>query len=283
MSSIRKFRFFFAAFAAILLGVSGLAGAQAAPLHVISGSLPMALPMLKSGERAFVSEMRVIVPKLKRQKPERILPVGRAVCKAYSDNGVKPWVTSAIKSGFKGVVSPAAANLVISSATRNLCPRFSSPESANDVATAPTPTPTPTPTRTPTPTKLVLPDNSGWGLEGTSLSGYLTASATIGTVLPLGNAASLGISFYGITCSGEWYESGFVGVEFLDQNGAVIPTIIGTPTHLFGYSAGRSDFNSSGCGGETLNLKDLPTATSVRIVSDSGRNGSVSLFAGRFL
>lgn len=292
-SNKRQFRIALAAITALSFGVAGLTSAHATSMHALSSALPATVPMLKSGERAFVNEMRVIVPKLKRQKPGPILSIGRKVCELYADNGRKPWVTSAIKAGMKGLISPAAANLVISSATRNLCPRFAFPSPAGESPSLsapepgtpkPSPTPAPTPTPTPTPTKLVLPENSGWAVdEGITGIRSLKAPATIGAILPLGNAASLGISFYGITCSGEWFESGFVGVEFLDQNGAVIPTIIGTPTHLFGYSAGRSRINSSGCGGETLNLKEVPTATSVRIVSDSGRNGSISLFANQFL
>jgi hypothetical protein len=132
--------------------------------------------------------------------------------------------------------------------------------------------------------KLVLPENSGWQLTGTATSSYLRADATVGRVLPLGNAAELGVSFYGSTCSGEWYESAFIGVEFLNAGGNVLPGPFGFGKELLGYSAGRSDFSSAGCGGETVDLKDFPGAVSIRVVDSSGSiAGTVALFAGRYL
>lgn len=130
--------------------------------------------------------------------------------------------------------------------------------------------------------KLLLPANSGWQLSNTGT--YLRADATPGLVLPLGNAPALGIAFYGSTCSGEWYESAFVGVEFLDGGGNVLPGPYGFGKELLGYLAGTSDFNSSGCGGETVDLDRYPGAVSVRVVSSGGSiRGSVALFAGRHL
>lgn len=102
-------------------------------------------------------------------------------------------------------------------------------------------------------------------------------------MLPLGNAAGLGIDLYGSTCSGEWYDSAFVGIELLDGNGTPIPGDLGLGIECLGYSAGRSDFSSAGCDGRTISLDWWPNATAIRVASNGGGSGSVSLWAWNYL
>lgn len=228
-------------------------------------------------------------PKMAKLSKTRILTVGNAICKQYKREGYAAWVTNAINRGLvQGGLTKTQARGVSLAARTYLCPKkASAPESGTESAPSPTqtPAPSPTPTPTPTPTKLVLPDNSGWNITTSQFSGsqYLTSPAGVGKVLPLGNAAELGLSLYGSTCSGEWYDSAFVGVEFLDASGNALPGPYGLGKELLGYFAGKSDINSSGCGGETVAIKDWEGATAIRIVSDGGRNGSVSLFGRDYL
>lgn len=237
-------------------------------------------------EQAFVSEMRVIVPKLKKQTSGKILTIGKLICTQYEKNGRETWVTKTITKGLRSSLTATQAKLVIASATGNLCPISTpaNPESATPSPTSPAPT-VPTPVPTSQPLQLVLPENSGWQIVTSAYSNskYLNSPVVEGTVLQLGNARVLGLRVHGFTCSGEWYDSAFIGIEFLDQNGNVIPGRFGLNKELLGYSAGRSDFSTAGCGSDDANLSDWPGAVALRVVSISGRTNSLTMFPGKYL
>jgi len=241
--------------------------------------------MISKKEQAFVSEIRVIVPKLKKQTSSKILPTGKLICAQYKKNGREPWVTKAITKGLQSMITATQAKLVITSATRNLCPirAQANPETNTPASTVPTPIPTPIPTSQPL--QLVLPENSGWQIVSSTYSNskYLESPVVEGTVLQLGNARTLGLDLHGFTCSGEWYESAFIGVEFLDENGNVIPGRFGLNKELLGYFAGRSDFSTVGCGSDEAKLSDWPGAVALRVVSVSGSTSSLRIFPGKYL
>ncbi len=129
--------------------------------------------------------------------------------------------------------------------------------------------------------RLQLPPNSGWVLKGGDVRGVYTSPATPGKLLHLGNAPALAIDLAGFTCSGEWYDSALITVEFVDANGAIVPHArYGWTSELLGYSVSTTDrISTGGCGSDTVDLSNYQSASHVRIVSNSGRSGSVSLYA----
>jgi hypothetical protein len=98
--------------------------AHAAVTATSNSSLGASVLSLRMEERSFVREMRAAIPSLKTHTNGKILRIGRNVCRLYKENGKAPWVTRAIKTGMRDLISPSSANLVIQSATDNLCPRF---------------------------------------------------------------------------------------------------------------------------------------------------------------
>lgn len=267
---------------ALLLLPVGIHGAPAGAAQSLSN------PVIQqsSGERDFVTAARSAGgAKIRKTSRAGILRIGRAICREYKQEGYAGWVTAEINTGLRqGGLSKAQARGVSLAARTYLCPRAATANS-EDASTSPAPAPEPTPQPTPEPTKLELPPNSGWEITTNQFSGsqFLRSNAEVGKVLPLGNAAQLGLSLYGSTCSGEWYESAFVGVELLDAAGNVIPNRFGRGTELLGYLAGTSDFSSAGCGGETVKLSDWPGVTAVRVVSNSGSTGTLALFGSNYL
>lgn len=263
---------------ALLLLPIGIHGVPAGAAQSLSN------PVIQqsSGERDFVTAARSAGgAKIRKASRAGVLRIGRAICREYRQEGYAGWVTAAINTGLRqGGLSKAQARGVSLAARTYLCPQATT-GNGEDASTSPAPAPEPTPE----PTKLELPPNSGWEISTNQFSGsqFLRSNAEIGKVLPLGNAAQLGLSLYGSTCSGEWYESAFVGVELLDADGNVIPNRFGRGTELLGYLAGTSDFSSAGCGGETVKLSDSPGVTAVRVVSNSGSTGTLALFGSNYL
>lgn len=259
---------------ALLLLPAGINGAPAGAAQSLSN------PVIQqsSGEKNFVTAARSAGgAKIRKTSRTGILRIGRAICREYKQEGYAGWVTAAINTGLRqGGLSKTQARGVSLAARTYLCPQAST-GTGEDAITSPA--------LTPQPTKLELPPNSGWEITTNQFSGsqYLKSNAEVGRVLPLGNAAQLGLSLYGSTCSGEWYESAFVGVELLDAAGNVIPNKFGRGTELLGYLAGTSDISSAGCGGETIKLSDWPGVTAVRVVSNSGSTGTLALFGSNYL
>jgi len=249
----------------------------------------------QSDQRDFITAVRGSTgKKLSNTKRAALLRIGRSICREYQERGYVARTTRAINRDLRREydLTKRQARSVSLSARTYLCPPVSQddePEVETNPTPAPQPTPAPTPQPTPAPTptpqKIQLPDSSGWEVATNQFSGsrYLRANADSGKTLPLGNAAQLGLSLYGSTCSGEWYESAFVGIEFLDANGSPIPNRFGRTTELLGYLAGTSDFSSAGCGGETVTLSDWTGVTAIRIVSNSGSTGTVALFGTDYL
>jgi hypothetical protein len=264
---------------ALLLGFGG--GTATATQHSTHHTLSPT-----SGEKDFVTAARSAGgPQLRRTARAGLLRIGRAICREYKNEGYAGWVTAAINKGLRdGGLSKSQARGVSLAARTYLCPATGQADTPQGSPST-TPAPQPLPSPTPTPTKLQLPDNSGWEITTNQFSGsqYLRANADAGKVLPLGNAAALGLSFYGSTCSGEWYESAFVGIEFLDSSGNVIANKFGRSPELLGYLAGNSDFSSAGCGGESVKLSEWPGVAAARIVSNSGSSGTVALFGSNYL
>jgi len=246
---------------------------------------------VQSDRTSFVTAVRGSTgKKLRKKKRSAVLRIGRGICRDYEERGYRARTTRSINRSLRKEydLNKRQARAVSLAARTYLCPKATPdtdaaplPESETD----PTPEPTPEPVPEPTPEtrKLELPPNSGWEIKTSRYGGssYLTTSAEVGKVLPLGNAAALGLDLYGSTCSGEWYESAFLGVEILDATGNAIPGLFGDTRELLGYLAGRSDFSSAGCGGETVELSKWEGASAIRIISNSGSTGTVALF-GRY-
>lgn len=251
----------------------------------------------ETGEAAFVSEVRKRMPKLKWKKAE-IKKAGSDACFWYGfdDEMTREEIRSARADAIDEIeiwydLSKKQARRFVGIAESRLCPVTEVEKGETQESQTPA---------VPEKQYLTLPDNSGWALDVSAATGLKSLKADIspGLVLPLGNAAELGITLWGFGCSENWYTSGGFEVQFLDENGNPVtnnrldadgnpdfsrPPIFSRNYAMFGYST--SDFDSAGCGSDTVDLSEWARAKAIRIgvIGTNGGRGSLSLFANSFL
>ncbi len=104
--------------AALILALMSSLGV---PLVVGSGAhaYPMAY---SSSERAYISAIRAAVPLLRGESDKSVLAVGQYVCTYYELFGRTPKVTKSLQAFFSRSVSVSQANVMVSAATKHLCP-----------------------------------------------------------------------------------------------------------------------------------------------------------------
>lgn len=130
-----------------------------------------------------------------------------------------------------------------------------------------------------------------WAPPGST---YLSYRGSEGTVLSLSNASQLFGRLSGFVCSHVWYESASAWIEFLDESGnpvtrnAVVngrPDLtkpvpyhpFGPSRELVGYFPSSGDFDSTGCGSDSIDLVEWQRAKQIRVASVRAPLGNVYL------
>jgi len=246
----------------------------------------MVSPASFSGlEKKFVSGIRSSIKKNWRSD-KAILGIGKSVCQVYKTSGYTTINQRIVYISLRSLLTLKETKAFDTAAKKYLCPPKKSPnvnEPTPPPTTAPTTPPTPPPTPTPVETFSVP---AGWQVVNYEWANpadvYLQTRVSGGESLSLSNAPSMRGSLTGTICSGEFYESAFIEIEFLDANGNLVsrnavtngkpdlskpdPTsAFGASRELFGYSASSSDYDANGCESDSVDLAGWARASQIRV------------------